>query len=473
MTIHSDWGRLLHSECPEAFLQQIPTDVDFGVGIIDGHLQLMCLNSGLGTWERFLQFLFVNPIKKLLDAGCPVVVLCFDSYDSVPIYKSMTQQKRAVRVSSKSACGFVPGDELPETIPHDAMTYMMNRSFKLKVIDLACALVPGMVMAQLITKPGQRLIVDYKRVVEYDAGGGGIPRPVDGMVPTGESDIKFARYVDRYGHALVHAIDGDYMAIALLYYTLVRAPPVQLIQHPKIFIFRQLAQLAPSAAERKQMAAAAVLNDNNNNKNKRKRDTAAAGKKPPRKKTPKCWVDMQLLFSSIANSVRQSMPPRELNRCDAVHAAVVLMLCAGTDFSRPMPLLGPKRIWEGLPLIADALLRAAPRGGPLNLTLFSDGVLAPLYKSVFARHVVASGAEEETPLREVIARLRRGSSLSTTTTGRLPSEAQVLTTLKNISWVVHGYWTIVNGPIHAPLDGSNGFIAGPNGRGVVFSCDTN
>ena len=40
------------------------------------------------------------------------------------------------------------------------------------------------------------------------------------MVPTGESDIKFARYVDLYGNALVHAIDGDYMAIALLYYAM-------------------------------------------------------------------------------------------------------------------------------------------------------------------------------------------------------------------------------------------------------------
>jgi hypothetical protein len=93
---------------------------------------------------------------------------------------------------------------------------------------------------------------------------------------------------------------------------------------------------------------------------------------------------MQLLFITIAQSVRQSvrqtskffikdevgspcfdLVPAPADECmcqDAVHAAVVLMLCAGTDFSRPMPLIGPKRIWEGLPIIADTLLLAAPRG---------------------------------------------------------------------------------------------------------------
>ena len=53
--------------------------------------------------------------------------------------------------------------------------------------------------------------------------------------------------------------------------------------------------------------------------------------------------------------------------------------------------------------------------------LFADGVLAPLYKSVFANHVSTG-----TTLSEVVMRLQRGSSLSKTTTGRLPSDGQVL-----------------------------------------------
>ena len=426
MTIHSDWGRILHNKCPDAFLPKIPTNVDFGVGVIDGHLQLMCVNSGLVTWERFLQYLFVNPIKKLFDAGCPVVVLCFDSYDTVPIYKSMTQIKRCQK---KSSVDFRPGDDLPLTIPHDTMAFMLNRSFKLKVIDMACALLPAMVLQHMNDE--QRLIVDYRRVVEYRRGSDQTPLPFEGMFPTGESDIKFARYVDLFGNALVHAIDGDYMAIALLYYALRRSTD------KKIYIFRQLSQLAPTAAERNA---------------KRPRQA------PAKKKTPKCWVDMQMIYSCIAQHVAPGAPSSA-----AVWSMVVVMLCAGTDFSRPIPLIGPKRIWEAVPDIAGSLLNAVGDGG-LNYAVFADEVIGELYKSVFARHVSSSARG----FRAVMHELIHLSSLSETTKGRLPSEAQLTTTLKNINWVVYHYWTVVNGPIHAPLDGSNGFVPACQGKGVVY-----
>jgi hypothetical protein len=92
MTIHSDWARLLKEECPRAFLTNTPRS-KFGVGIIDGHLQLMCLHNKLSSWKCFVNYLFLRPIMKLFDAGCPRVVLCFDCYDNVPVYKNMTQLK--------------------------------------------------------------------------------------------------------------------------------------------------------------------------------------------------------------------------------------------------------------------------------------------------------------------------------------------------------------------------------------------
>ena len=442
MTIHSDWGRILHSKCPDAFLPKIPTNVDFGVGVIDGHLQLMCVNSGLVTWERFLQYLFVNPIKKLFEAGCPVVVLCFDSYDTVPIYKSMTQIKRCQK---KSSVDFRPGDDLPLTIPHDTMAFMLNRNFKLKVIDMACALLPSMVLQHMTYD--QRLIVDYKRVVEYRRANDQTPIPFDGMFPTGESDIKFARYVDLFGNALVHAIDGDYMAIALLYYALRRST------EKKIYIFRQLSQLAPTAAERAADGEAAS--------GKRRKLAHTVEAKKAKKKTPKCWVDMQMIYSCIAQHVVGAVPGA--SSASAVQAMVVIMLCAGTDFSRPIPLIGPKRIWEAVPEVAGPLLKAVGDGG-LNYTVFADEVIGELYKSVFARHVSSSARG----FRAVMHELINMSSLSATTTGRLPSEAQLTTTLKNINWVVYHYWTVINGPIHAPLDGSNGFVPACQGKGVVY-----
>jgi hypothetical protein len=186
-----------------------------------------------------------------------------------------------------------------------------------------------------------------------------------------------------------------------------------------------------------------------------KADGKAAGKAASKEKKPKCWVDMQKIYSCIANKCGSPAP-------SAVHAAVVLMLCAGTDFSRPIPLIGPKRIWDALPAVAPTLLQAAPIG-TLDYALFSDGVIGVLYKTVFSRHVSSSTHGFGAVMHE----LHHTSSLSATTLGRLPSEGQLLTTLKNINWVANHYWTVINGPIHAPLDGSNGFVPSVRG-GVVY-----
>ena len=40
----------------------------------------------------------------------------------------------------------------------------------------------------------------------------------------------------------------------------------------------------------------------------------------------------------------------------------------------------------------------------------------------------------------------------------------MLTTLKNVNWVANHYWVAVNGPIDAPLDGSNGFVVDINNK---------
>jgi hypothetical protein len=235
------------------------------------------------------------------------------------------------------------------------------------------------------------------------------------------------------------------MAIALLYYAVRRSTD------KKIYIFRQLSQLAPTAAERNAAAE----------KDPKRRKLVEDASKKAKKKTPKCWVDMQMIYSCIARHVMGDGSMASTS--SAVQAMVVIMLCAGTDFSRPIPLIGPKRIWEAVPDVAASLLKAVGDGG-MDYTIFADEVIGELYKSVFARHVSSSARG----FRGVMHELINLSSLSETTTGRLPSEAQLTTTLKNINWVVYHYWTVINGPIHAPLDGSNGFVPACQGKGVVY-----
>ena len=118
-------------------------------------------------------------------------------------------------------------------------------------------------------------MIDYRRVVEYTHASPTIPTLVESMNPMGESDVKFTRYAHAYGnlvrsaiflfifyaHAtasdtapqLVHAIDGDYMMIALLYYARTAAPTSE----NRIHIYRQLA--TPIGAETPKRARVVVV----------------------------------------------------------------------------------------------------------------------------------------------------------------------------------------------------------------------
>ena len=450
MTIHSDWSRIFHEECPDAFHTTKVPYKDPKVGIIDGHLQLMCLHKGLASWEAFVQYLFVKPILQLYQAGCPRVVLCFDCYDNVPIYKSMTQTKRTMK---KEVCVFDPSHGLPPHIPHDPMLFLMNRDFKLKVIEMVCERLPAMLLPQL--KLPQELIVDYKRVVVYSHLGG-IPRLLEGLNPMGESDVKFCRYVDLYGSALVHAIDGDYLAIALLYYT----KAAVFDKSNRIHIYRQLS----------------TFHAQPNNK-----PVAAA-----KRKVVKCWVDIQMLYLTIVNAVKQSghhdgalldvHTSRPFTHSDMVHSAVFLMLLAGTDFSRPLPWLGPKRLWDNLPHIVHSLLQTttipstaaednddATMMMPIIMDDSPDLVISKIYRLVFSKHCSGSGGS----LRATLHTLQQ-SKLSDSVKSKFPSEDQVSTTVQNIAWVM-SYWKTHNGSIAVPLDGSNGYVRCPRSRQITFS----
>lgn len=436
MTIHSDWSRLLHEECPEAFLQK-PPKIRMEVGVIDGHLQLMALHKDLPSWDAFVQYLFVNPIKKLFSAGCPRVVMCFDCYDHVPSYKSMTQLKRVHR---GPVAVFDSSHSLPARIPEDPMLFLMNRNFKIKVVEMVCAKLPGLIELE----EGQELLIDYKTVVCYRYGGCNIPRLMEEFAPMGESDVKFCRYVTKYGNALVHAIDGDYLAIALLYYTM-----HELHLHNQIYIFRQLAVL-PTTATRK------------------KRKTTE--EKP---KKQKCWVDIQALFLTILQTMRRcvsSLPQslgngeRQLTEADVVHAVVLFMLCAGTDFSRPLPWLGPKRLWDHLPSVAMQLILSVPAGGSmLQEELLLHAVIAKLYQRVFTKHVSPSAKT----LPKVLVQLKH-SKLAASVKAKMPSVPQVVTTIKNLRWVLQ-YWKTYNGKVPTPLDGYNGYLQDPTSRQITYN----
>lgn len=500
MTIHSDWSRILYDECPEAFHATLPRKKKFSVGVVDGHLQLMRLSASMQSWENFIRVQFIKPIRMLYDAGCKRVVLCFDSYDSVPVYKNMTQNKRKDKHEVKT---FHAHQELPEAIPEDIMPYLMNRTFKTKVIELVIAKLPS----RLKLEPNQIFILDYKHVVEYthQSFQHQIPVVLPDFHPMGESDVKFCRYVEKYGNALIHAIDGDYMIIALLF--LAQHTP-SIHANNNIFIYRQFASpLQGSEGGAAFGGRTTTTTATATGEFRKRRLDAETPKKPVIKAQKKmCWVDMQLIFVCLTECFHQSIPSgtlvtapimrpshhnpptqeeeelsqqqeqhqehvlREISPEEGVKACILLMLMAGTDFSRSLPLLGPKRLWDMLPSLALDLYQAtsASEGSPLvtsaSIDIIVDAVVATAYGKVFENHVSGCSRDYDT-----IRTSLQKSKLSNTTKERLPSKDQVICTVKNLHWIMK-YWSMWNGCVETPLEGQNGYTLAEDGKSAMFIC---
>ena len=451
----------MHEECPEAFTSK-PPKIPYHVGIIDGHLQLMRLDVRMGSWECFIRNQFLKPIYEMFAHGCPRVVLCFDDYANVPMYKAMTQKSRAGKVEVKV---FGPHDRLPPVIPDDPLLFLMNRNFKLKLIDMLCQKIPQL----LLIGVEQEFILDYKKVVLYQA----IPEEAGPrkeftssrhhLIPTpsimremesmGESDVKFTRYVRKYGNALVHAIDGDYMAISLLYYTM-----HDIQETNKIFIFRHFSVLAPLAHEKAKKGKTKNVDEEKETK-KRKRESEADNK------AKKCWVDMQLLYVVIGQAMKQSgyasvisaKTLEPFSDMEAVFTATFLMLCAGTDFSRNIPLIGPKKIWDYLPEIAIPAIQALRGGEAMNEKMFLNMVVGKMYTLTYGKHCIC------VPNYERVVSSLKSSGLSQVTKDRFASVEKMKNTLKNISWVTK-YWMMDNGNVDTPLDGEYGYAQGEDGK---------
>jgi hypothetical protein len=256
----------------------------------------------------------------------------------------------------------------------------------------------------------------------------------------------YGRYVRKYGNALVHAIDGDYMAIALLYYS---THDIQ--ETNKIFIYRQLSILASSGKLKVGKEEEAK---------KRKRETYEKSNKGK-----KCWVDMQLLYHVIARAMKQSGYTRAIstktfepfNDREAVFTATFLMLCAGTDFSRNIPMIGPKKIWDYLPEIAIPAIQALKGGEEINENMFLNLVVGKMYSMTYTKHCVC------VPQYERVLISLKSSGLSQGTKDRFASMEKMRNTIKNILWVTK-YWMMENGHVETPLNGEYGYAQDGAGK---------
>ena len=143
-----------------------------------------------------------------------------------------------------------------------------------------------------------------------------------------------------------------------------------------------------------------------------------------------------------------------------VTALVGLMLLCGTDFSRGLPQLGPKTIWDMLPdVFMPLLLSFDPTAKHFRPEAACDMLVSSIYSNKFPKHC-GSAAGPAGGLDGVLASLQ-SSKLSNRKKETLPSRLQIDTTIRNVNWVLY-YWSACENSAHeSPLDGSYGFVVIP------------
>lgn len=360
MTISRGWPEVWKKENGGAFSPKCRHAID--VAFIDGQIKLMKAMS-ITTWKELVYWNFASPIKRHFASGASTVVLAFDDYTHVPEAKNMTQTKRVRHVPD---AGGHPNESLPATIPENWSQCIMNRTFKTKVIRFIAETVPKLVTLA----PGQRLIVDHQgHPLQYTTEGPGL---LEDVPPAGEADVKFARYA-RLGRMLVEATDGDYIPIALLH--LERQGETA----PDISLYRMEINL---------------------NGPKRTRDGDV--------KYTYEHLHVNTLLAQLRATIllKLGRRPERLGGAAGAEMRVLaaLITYTGCDFSKGLPYLTPRRIWDNLGVIWRPLAEALdPASGTLDVDLVRDRVVARLYAIAYRRHVASENAD----MARVAERLKR------------------------------------------------------------------
>jgi hypothetical protein len=138
-----------------------------------------------------------------------------------------------------------------------------------------------------------------------------------------------------------------------------------------------------------------------------------------------------------------------------------LVLLCGCDYSKKLPRIGVKTLWDNVDMIVPAIVACTSYTNNVfvvDTTVSIDGLIASLYARTYTRHVrlnSAGGGAIGSGMDTVLTMLH-SSSLSEKTKQDLPTRVSLCTTLRNIEWVIN-YWAIENGDPACPVDGTHGF----------------
>jgi len=303
-----------------------------------------------------------------------------------------------------------------------------NRTFKTRVIELVLLRLPSLLLKE---RPGKRLIIDYHQPISYESATEWAP--LLHMATMGEADVKFVRYTEDFPKLLVDSIDGDSVPIALLHHE----RKLRAQECPgRVSICRIKIKLEPDAGAKRKAESEAGA--------KRKAESEAKqGKGERARPAPREheYVDIQLLYQALRAAALQSSGRVRAPAHEGHEMAMLVALIGltGTDFSRGLPQVSGKSVYNMLPSLWPSLLAVYdPPSGQLRVDEAVNILVAKVYSEKFAKHCPSS-AGKRGGLAGVLASLK-ASSLGARVRDSIPSPARVECTLQNANWVLQ-YWT--------------------------------
>ena len=161
------------------------------------------------------------------------------------------------------------------------------------------------------------------------------------------------------------------------------------------------------------------------------------------------WVDVDLLREGISIAIFQMvMPPLVPWQDWQLHCLIVLIALTGTDFSRNLPLVKPKKLWAMVSDILPTLIRCfrmqaeQPQAEAViqpkvyvDVEQTTETLVPVIYKGIFPAHV-----RESHSFGAAMASIR-ASKLGERTKQLLPSEGRAACTVQNANFLLQ-YWTM-------------------------------
>jgi len=440
MGFDSQWPKIWSENSSSFVVERVTCKTVF----IDAQIQLMksFVKEDEDSWRSFVQRTFFAPIAEF-HRRYDTVIICFDNYQNVPIFKSIEQSKRiSTAAASTSTFQFKAGDVLPSR-PYEQRIWvqaLQNRTFKSNIISL----ITSMIAADYVPpRRATTLVVDFVNSTRIDYHTQGKTRAVlEHMKPMGESDVKFMRYVPLFGDLCVDSIDSDVLLIAALFVS-------RNSSKHNIYVRRYKTRPAlPASLKRK-------LPDCEPEKKRFEYEIIHVN----------LWMD--LLHTRMQKAVEAAAVlelPAVLDPPSPAYLTAILsflVLLCGCDYSKKLPRIGVKTLWDNVDMIVPAIVACTSYTNNVfvvDTTVSIDGLIASLYARTYTRHVrlnSAGGGAIGSGMDTVLTMLH-SSSLSEKTKQDLPTRVSLCTTLRNIEWVIN-YWAIENGDPACPVDGTHGF----------------